>query len=318
MKIEFRNVTHEYNSRTAYPQTGIRDISITLESGKIYALIGPTGSGKSTFIQHMNGLLLPTAGEIFVEDGDVLIPVNKKGKPLRGRKKALAEKEPNSYSFVPKQYLITTKKRKNKNISSLRKRIGVAFQFPEQQLFESTVLKDVAFGPRNYKIPVPQAQQLARNALRDVNISEDYFDRSPFDLSGGEQRKVAIAGILSLDPEFLVLDEPTAGLDPKNSKDILDLIVRLHSSGKTIVLITHDMEIALKYASEVIIFRDGQIVSQSSSNDLMNQLGNIDFIELPTSIRFAHDLKLMGYDVDLERSLDQDYLLSVIEKGLKV
>ena len=317
MKIEFRNVSHEYNQESTYSQKGISDISLTLETGKIYALIGPTGSGKSTFIQHLNGLLLPTSGEIYIEDEKDLLPLNEKGKLLRGKKKKHALEHPASYVLVPRTFLITPNKRKNKDLSLLRKRIGVVFQFPEQQLFEGTIVKDVAFGPKNYKIKNDEATTLAISALHSVNVPESYFERSPFDLSGGEQRKVAIAGILALDPEILVLDEPTAGLDPKNSEDILALVTNLYRLGKTIILITHDMEIALKYAHEIIVFRNGKIFTRASKEELLSNIETIDFIEIPASIKFAVNLKNQGFAVDLTKALDSNYLLDVIKRGIK-
>lgn len=318
MKIEFRNVSHIYNQKSILPQDGIKNIDLDLVSGGIIAVIGPTGSGKSTFIQHLNGLLLPTEGHIHIIDEEDLVPINREGKFLQGKRKqeAIAQKD-QRFRFVPQQFTITSKKRKNENLHDLRKKIGVVFQFPEQQLFESSVEKDVSFGPRNYKIKNDEALKLAHQALESVNISPDYFSRSPFDLSGGEQRKVAIAGILALKPEILVLDEPTAGLDSRNSADIMQLITSLKAQNKTIILVTHDMKIALNYSDKIMVFKDGEVTNFSRTRDILEEIEEVDFLEKPKQLEFSLALKKMGFEINLHSALDFESLVEQIERGVK-
>jgi len=316
MKINFKNVSHTYNFKSEFSQRGIDNVSISLETGNIYAIIGPTGSGKSTFVQHLNGLLLPTSGEIEIIDEKVMTPLDRKGRPIKSKQKIQKIGSANpDYQYVPERIVISNTKRRNKSLHSLRKKIGVVFQFPEQQLFESTVVKDVAFGPRNYGIKGKDGIELAKAALENVNLDPSYYERSPFDLSGGEQRKVAIAGILALEPEILVLDEPTAGLDPRNSQDILDLILNLFNKGHTIILITHDMGIALKYAHEIIVFQDSRLTTMESKESLLHNIERIDFLELPTQVSFGIQLKKQGYPIDLSKSLDFEYIVDIVKNG---
>ena len=217
MGIALENVSFKYQEGTPLASTALSDVSLTIEDGSYTALIGHTGSGKSTILQLLNGLLVPSQGSVRVFD------------------------------------TLITSTSKNKDIRQIRKQVGLVFQFAENQIFEETVLKDVAFGPQNFGVSEEDAEQIAREKLALVGIDESLFNRSPFELSGGQMRRVAIAGILAMEPAILVLDEPTAGLDPLGRKELMNLFKKLHQSGMTIVLVTHLMDDVAEYANQVYV-----------------------------------------------------------------
>ena len=257
----------------------IQGISLRIEDHSFNAIIGTTGSGKSTLIQHLNGLLIPTSGEIIVDE-----------------------------------FKVTSNKKKNKNIKQLRKHVGVVFQFPEYQLFEDTVEKDVAFGPKNFGDDEETALNKARAAIKLVGLDETYFARSPFELSGGEKRRVAIAGILAINPDILVLDEPTAGLDPTGAKDIMDLVESLYLGGKTIILVTHDMDLVLKYATKVFVLKDGTITYEGSPINLFNEVDETHSIDVPMLYKFIRKLNENGFKIDLTKISNIDDLVSILKE----
>lgn len=225
MPITFEKVTHIYNAESPFPYAALQETTLTIEEGKFYAIIGETGSGKSTLVQHLNALLIPTSGEVHVDE-----------------------------------FVVTSDKKKNKNLKQLRKKVGLVFQFPEYQLFEETILKDVCFGPLNFGLSEEEATKKAKEVLGIVGMDESYLERSPFDLSGGQKRRVAIAGILAADPDVLVLDEPTAGLDPQGALEMMQLFQTLNKEHKkTIIMVTHDMEHVLNYAQQVLVLKDGKV-----------------------------------------------------------
>jgi energy-coupling factor transport system ATP-binding protein len=281
MPIEVRNVFYTYLKKTPNASDAIKGISLDIEDNSFIAIVGATGSGKSTFIQHLNGLLIPDSGEISIDE-----------------------------------FKITNKKSKNKNIKALRKKVGVVFQFPEYQLFEETVEKDVAFGPKNFGDNNATAIKKAREALNIVGLDESYYQRSPFELSGGEKRRVAIAGILAIDPQILVLDEPTAGLDPVSSKKMIDLISDLHKNGKTIILVTHDMDLVLKYASKVVVFKSGVITYQGDVSNLFNNVDETHDIEVPTLFKVSQELNKNNFDIDTSKIKNIDDLVSILKERL--
>lgn len=223
MPITFKDVSHVYSAKTPYEFKALHNLNFSLKEGSFTAIIGQTGSGKSTFIQHMNGLLSPTSGVVTV-NGQELLP-NKTPKKLK----------------------------------AIRQYAGVVFQFPEYQLFEETVEEDVMFGPINFGKTKAEALVIAHQALTQVGIDASFYKRSPFELSGGERRRVAIAGILAIQPKILILDEPTAGLDPKGTRRMMDLFKKLHEEGMTIVFVTHDMNLMYGYATDVVVFERGTI-----------------------------------------------------------
>jgi energy-coupling factor transport system ATP-binding protein len=236
MDIIFKNVTHIYQPRSPFEHIALKDISLFIPSGSFVAVIGHTGSGKSTLISHLNGLSLPTEGEVRIGE------------------------------------FTLTKDKKPENLMELRSRVGVVFQYPEHQLFEETVRKDIAFGPKNFGVSEEEIESRIREVLPAVGLSESMLDRSPFDLSGGQMRRVAIAGVLATKPEVIVLDEPTAGLDPRGQKEIMDMFYHLHhSENLTTVLVTHSMEDALKYADYVIILNKGKKYMEGKPEDIFIQ-----------------------------------------------
>ena len=236
MGIALENVSFTYQEGTPLASTALSDVSLTIEDGSYTALIGHTGSGKSTILQLLNGLLVPSQGSVRVFD------------------------------------TLITSTSKNKDIRQIRKQVGLVFQFAENQIFEETVLKDVAFGPQNFGVSEEDAEQIAREKLALVGIDESLFNRSPFELSGGQMRRVAIAGILAMEPAILVLDEPTAGLDPLGRKELMNLFKKLHQSGMTIVLVTHLMDDVAEYANQVYVMEKGRLVKGGKPSDVFQDV----------------------------------------------
>ena len=218
MSIKFQEVSYTYSPSSKFAFNALKNISLEFEMNKITALIGHTGSGKSTLVQQLNALLIPTSGTLEVFD-----------------------------------FIITNDKKKNKNLKSLRKRVGLVFQFPEYQLFEETVAKDIGFGPKNFGVSEEEISKIVKKVIVQVGLDESFLERSPLELSGGLKRRVAIAGILAMNPEVLVLDEPTAGLDPNGAKAMLDLFVELNRLGKTIIIVTHEMDYVLEYCDLCVV-----------------------------------------------------------------
>ena len=260
MGIILDNVSYTYQEGTPFASVALSDVSLTIEDGSYTAIIGHTGSGKSTILQLLNGLLVPTEGSVRVFD------------------------------------TLITSTSVNKQIRQIRKQVGLVFQFAENQIFEETVLKDVAFGPQNFGVSVEEAEAIAREKLALVGIDESFFERSPFELSGGQMRRVAIAGILAMEPKILVLDEPTAGLDPIGRKELMTLFKKLHQDGITIVLVTHLMDDVAEFADQVYVMEKGKLV-KSGKPSLVFQ--NVEFMEriqlgVPKITRFAQRLANRG------------------------
>ena len=244
MGIALENVSFTYQEGTPLASTALSDVSLTIEDGSYTALIGHTGSGKSTILQLLNGLLVPSQGTVRVFD------------------------------------TLITSTSKNKDIRQIRKQVGLVFQFAENQIFEETVLKDVAFGPQNFGVSEEDAEQIAREKLALVGIDESLFDHSPFELSGGQMRRVAIAGILAMEPAILVLDEPTAGLDPLGRKELMNLFKKLHQSGMTIVLVTHLMDDVAEYANQVYVMEKGHLVKGGKPSDVFQDVVFMEEVQL--------------------------------------
>ena len=244
MGIALENVSFTYQEGTPLASTALSDVSLTIEDGSYTALIGHTGSGKSTILQLLNGLLVPSQGSVRVFD------------------------------------TLITSTSKNKDIRQIRKQVGLVFQFAENQIFEETVLKDVAFGPQNFGVSEEDAEQIAREKLALVGIDELLFNRSPFELSGGQMRRVAIAGILAMEPAILVLDEPTAGLDPLGRKELMNLFKKLHQSGMTIVLVTHLMDDVAEYANQVYVMEKGRLVKGGKPSDVFQDVVFMEEVQL--------------------------------------
>lgn len=244
MGIALENVSFTYQEGTPLASAALSDVSLTIKDGSYTALIGHTGSGKSTILQLLNGLLVPSQGSVRVFD------------------------------------TLITSTSKNKDIRQIRKQVGLVFQFAENQIFEETVLKDVAFGPQNFGVSEEDAEQIAREKLALVGIDESLFNRSPFELSGGQMRRVAIAGILAMEPAILVLDEPTAGLDPLGRKELMNLFKKLHQSGMTIVLVTHLMDDVAEYANQVYVMEKGRLVKSGKPCDVFQDVVFMEEVQL--------------------------------------
>ncbi|WP_214483828.1 energy-coupling factor ABC transporter ATP-binding protein [Bacillus sp. SM2101] len=258
MDITIQNVEHKYHQHTPLERLALYDINLAINSGTFLAIIGHTGSGKSTLLQHLNGLLKPTVGSLTV--GDMIIDTEKK----------------------------------NKKIKKLRQKVGIVFQFPEHQLFEETVEKDICFGPTNFGVSEKEAKKKAQEALELVGLPSEFLQRSPFDLSGGQMRRVAIAGVLAMEPEVLVLDEPTAGLDPRGRTEIMDMFYKLHQKKKiTTVLVTHSMEDAAKYADEIVVMDNGTIRMKGKPEEVFSQPKELVKLglDVPEALKFKMKLE---------------------------
>lgn len=253
MDITFKNVSYTYQLNTPFAHNALNGISFHIPKGTFVAIIGHTGSGKSTLIQHLNGLLSPTEGKVKIGD------------------------------------FVLSKDEKPKNIKELRSKVGVVFQYPEHQLFEETVEKDIAFGPENFNVPEDEIKRRVAKILPQVGLSEQFLQRSPFDLSGGQMRRVAIAGVLAVKPSILVLDEPTAGLDPRGQKEMMDMFYDLHrEQNLTTILVTHSMEDALKYADHVMILNKGKLYMEGSPEEIFvkNEALQKVNLDVPEIIQF--------------------------------
>lgn len=265
MGIALENVSFTYQEGTPLASAALSDVSLTIEDGSYTALIGHTGSGKSTILQLLNGLLVPSQGSVRVFD------------------------------------TLITSTSKNKDIRQIRKQVGLVFQFAENQIFEETVLKDVAFGPQNFGVSEEEAEKIAREKLALVGIDESLFDRSPFELSGGQMRRVAIAGILAMEPAVLVLDEPTAGLDPLGRKELMTLFKKLHQSGMTIVLVTHLMDDVAEYANQVYVMEKGCLVKGGKPSDVFQDVVFMEEVQLGVPKITAFCKRLADRGVSLKR-----------------
>ncbi|MFX0572635.1 energy-coupling factor ABC transporter ATP-binding protein [Bacillus pumilus] len=258
MDITIKELEHRYQMKTPFERLALYDVNASIQEGSYVAVIGHTGSGKSTLLQHLNGLLKPTKGSIAL--GDTVLQANKKQKDLK----------------------------------SLRKKVGIVFQFPEHQLFEETILKDICFGPMNFGVPQEKAEAKAKEMLKLVGLPESLLSRSPFELSGGQMRRVAIAGVLAMEPEVLVLDEPTAGLDPRGRKEIMDMFYELHQKANlTTILVTHSMEDAAHYADQMIVMHKGTVKATGTPRELFaNRTDMSSFgLDLPETIKFQQTLE---------------------------
>ncbi len=265
MSIIINHVNHIYDEDTAMPSPALIDVNLKIPDGQFVGLIGHTGSGKSTLIQHLNGLLKPSSGEIFFNNEDINDP---------------------SY-----------------NKKNLRARVGLVFQYPEHQLFETDCFKDVCFGPKNLGLSQKDYELRAFEALKEVGLEDEYFYQSPFDLSGGQKRRVAIAGVLAMKPEVMILDEPTAGLDPKGREDILNLIADLHRKlGMTIILVSHSMEDVADYVDRIIVMNKGRVAFDGEPKEVFRHYKELEEIGLaaPQVTYCMQELKEAGFDVDTD------------------
>ena len=236
MSIEITNLKHTYGKNTIFEYQALNGIDLSIEDGAFLAIVGQTGSGKSSLIQHLNAILLPDSGEV----------------------------EVNGFTM--------TNEDQKTSYKQLRKQVGLVFQFSEYQLFEETVLKDVMFGPMNFDVSEEDAKEVALKYLKMVNLDESIYEKSPFELSGGQKRRVAIAGILAMDPNIIVLDEPTAGLDPQGAIEVMEIFLELQRKyQKTLILVSHDMDFVYEYADEIVLLNQGKVVAKEDKISFFNK-----------------------------------------------
>ncbi len=265
MSIRAENLNYIYGKGTAFEQYALKDINFEIQDGEFVGIIGHTGSGKSTLIQHLNGLIKATSGKIYFNGKDIYAP--------------------------------------GYDLKKLRQKVGLVFQYPEHQLFEVDVLSDVCFGPKNQGLSVDEAKERAKEALHLVGLDESYYEKSPFELSGGQKRRVAIAGVLAMKPQVLVLDEPTAGLDPKGRDEILDRVAELREDTKmTVVLVSHSMEDVAKYLSRLMVMNAGQKVFDGTPKEVFKHYKELEKIGLsaPQITYIVQRLKSEGVPIDDE------------------
>lgn len=257
MSIKFNDVTYVYQKGTPFEYEALHQINTEFEPGHYYAIIGQTGSGKSTLIQHFNGLLKPSYGTVALDD------------------------------------LVLKAKTKDKAIRPMRQRVGLVFQFPESQLFEDSVEREILFGPKNFNMNLDKVKDYAYRLLMKLGFDRDVMNKSPFQMSGGQMRKIAIVSILAMDPEIIVLDEPTAGLDPHSRKQVMDLLKQLQHEGKTIVLVTHDMNDVAQYADRIKVLQQGTLVCEGTPRALFSDSERINdySLDLPDIVQLQRDFE---------------------------
>lgn len=262
MSIIVNHIDYIYNAGTVHEKKALSDVSFKIEKGEYIGLVGHTGSGKSTLVQHLNGLVKPTSGGIYVDGIDILS--------------------------------------KDYNIKELRGKVGLVFQYPEHQLFEEDVFSDVCFGPKNLGLTQKEIELRAYTALKQVGIEDEYFYQSPFDLSGGQKRRVAIAGVLAMKPQVLILDEPTAGLDPKGRDEILDLVKKLHDEEKiTVILVSHSMDDVANYVDRIFVMNAGRLVYDEAPHEVFKHVKELEEVGLavPQVTYIMHELASAGFGV---------------------
>ena len=277
MQLELKNVSYTYGKGTVFEVNALSNIDLMIEEGQFIGIIGHTGSGKSTLIQHFNALMQPTEGKVLFEGEDIW------GDKYDRR--------------------------------ALRSKVGLVFQYPEHQLFEADVLTDVAFGPKNQGLSKEEAEARAREALVQVGFPEKFYGHSPFELSGGQKRRVAIAGVLAMNPRVLILDEPTAGLDPKGRDEILDQISYLHEKrGITIILVSHSMEDVARYADRLIVVNDGKLPYDGTPREVFAHYEELEKIGLaaPQITYIMHDLAAKGFSVDVHATTVEEAKNSIL------
>ena len=265
MSLKLEHVTYTYNPESVYETHALKDVNLEIPSGQFLGIIGHTGSGKSTLIQHFNGLMRPTAGTVYYKDENIW--------------------------------------QEGYSLKQLRSQVGLVFQYPEHQLFEADVLSDVCFGPKNLGLSEEEAKERAVAALRQAGLKEKYYTSSPFDLSGGQKRRVAIAGVLAMNPEVLILDEPTAGLDPKGRDDILEQIAYLHEERKiTVILVSHSMEDIARYVERILVMNQGQKAFDGTPKEVFTKYKELETIGLaaPQITYIMHELYDAGLAVDTQ------------------
>ena len=281
MSVELKDVTYTYSPGTAYEMHALEHVSMEIQDGQFVGVIGHTGSGKSTLVQHFNGLIRPTSGHVYYNGEDIW--------------------------------------QEGYNLRELRSHVGLVFQYPEHQLFETDVLTDVCFGPKTQGLSPEECKERAKEALQHVGLDESYYEKSPFELSGGQKRRVAIAGVLAMNPSFLILDEPTAGLDPKGRDEILDQLALLHETrGISIMLVSHSMEDIARYVERIIVMNKGHVAFDDTPKEVFSHYKELEEMGLaaPQMTYIMHALKERGMDVDVTATTVEEAKDSIL-KALK-
>lgn len=280
MQIKTKNLTHIFGKGSFSEFQALTDVTSKISQGEFITIIGQTGSGKTTYIEHLNALLLPTEGEVVI-----------------GTK------------------VITNKRKKIKNIKKLRKKVGIVFQFAEYQLFEETILKDIIFGPVTMGMDKEKAIKKAKEYIKLVGMDESFLDKSPFSLSGGQKRRVALAGILAMEPDILIFDEPTAGLDPHGEIEMYKIFTKLNKAGKAIVIVTHNLDHALEYSQRTILFKDGKIIKDGKTLDILydKKLLEKNELEVPKLVSLVEKLEAKNFKIGRPRSI-KSFVKMVNEK----
>ncbi|UUD37013.1 cobalt ABC transporter ATP-binding protein [Mycoplasmopsis californica] len=309
MQIKVNKLTKIFNKKSLLEHTAVQDASFSVKQGEYIGIIGPTGSGKTTFVEHLNALSTPDKGIIEWR-------FNAQGKFSKRKAKKYDIKDwrnrHEEYWYVENIVFDAAKNRRFKKIKQIRKRVGVVFQFAEYQLFEETVLKDVAFGARAFGASKEEANAKAKTYLEMVGMPEEFWNRSPFGLSGGQKRRVALAGILAIEPEVLIFDEPTAGLDPAGVIDILNIFDKLNQKGKTIIMITHDLDNILEHTKRTVMFNKGKIVYDGDTYELLKDTKFLyeNNMQPPRILEFVSKLEARGLKVP--RVVDEKELIDFL------
>ncbi|HJC62968.1 MAG TPA: energy-coupling factor transporter ATPase [Candidatus Blautia merdavium] len=278
MSLKLEHVTYTYNPGSVYEMHALKDVSLEIPDGQFVGVIGHTGSGKSTLIQHFNGLMKPTAGTVYFQNEDIW--------------------------------------QEGYSLKRLRSQVGLVFQYPEHQLFEADVLSDVCFGPRNQGLTKEEAEARAVQALKQAGLKEKYYQSSPFELSGGQKRRVAIAGVLAMDPQVLILDEPTAGLDPKGRDEILDQIAFLHEERKiTVILVSHSMEDIARYVERILVMNKGEKRFDGVPREVFSHYRELETMGLaaPQITYIMHELREKGLMADTSAITVEEAKKSILE-----
>ncbi|QTQ40244.1 energy-coupling factor transporter ATPase [Lactobacillus taiwanensis] len=282
MSIKFKNVDYVYAPGTPFQTQGLSNISFEIKDGSFVAIAGHTGSGKSTLMQHFDGLLLPSKGSITIANQTITVDTP------------------------------------NKVLKEIRKKVGLVFQFPENQLFEETVLKDVMFGPLNFGFSEEKAKEQAMRWIEKVGLPEETMSKSPFELSGGQMRRVAIAGVMAYEPDILCLDEPAAGLDPEGQKQMFDIFKNYQQLGHTVVLISHNMEDISKYADDMLVLEQGQMIKHASPKEVFSDADWVKkhYLDEPAPSKLARSLQKVGFHFS-SMPLTVESLVEEISKELR-
>ncbi|WP_444705128.1 ATP-binding cassette domain-containing protein [Mycoplasma sp. 332] len=325
MQIKVDNISKEYNKKLPTYIKVLDGVSVEINESEAISIIGPTGSGKTTLIEHLNALILPDEGLLHFSDVPLFKKAKKPSKPkkqsddndetyqaklneyIKNLEKFQKTKKSDRVEIAYTDIDIIKSKRKIKNVKALRKQVGVVFQFAEYQLFESTIEKDIIFGPVSMGIKKDKAKELAAKYIEMVGLPIDYLKRSPFDLSGGQKRRVALAGILAMEPRFLVLDEPTAGLDPQGVEEMLQLFYNLYKQGTTIIIVTHDLDNALKWTNRTLFVKDGKIIKDGNTYDILsdNKL-LLDNNLIPTKLlSYVERLNNAGFNIGKVTNIEE-------------